>query len=566
MSQEPYFWRKNWDDGVKDLDPHFWETTFPQAIRDTFETLQNNLALEYLGVKITFGELDLYSNQFAHMLIEEGFQVGDRIGINIPNIPQFVIALLGALKAGCVVTGVSFLLSEDQLLYQLKDSGVKGIVTWDVIFKEKLVKIAPQLPNLRLYVCTNIGSFLPRIKQILGKFTKKIPSGNVIPLSGKAVIDFMNIIKTNRYLDTLPENKLTPDDLAFVLYTGGTTGPPKGAMLTHRNIMSNIFMVMKWLNWEKASGSAFSGFPFFHIAGLFFCQNCLVLGWSQFLIPNPRDTNKICDLLKKYQPTCLVNVPSLYQMLLKNPKFKKLDHSKLDICISAASPFPVKSQKELETIVGEGKLLEVYGMTETSPLTTMNPYQGVKKLGTIGLPLMNTHIKLIDPLTRSEVKLGEAGEICVKGPQIMKGYWNKPEETKETIDEDGYIHTGDVAIMDEDGYLRIVDRTKDMIIVGGFKVFSSKLEEILTQHPAINEVAIIGIPNPARPGSEFVKAYITISLDYEFDGNNERISKEIIEWTKEKLAPYEIPKFIEIREELPLTTIGKVDKKLLRKE
>ena len=566
MSPEPYFWKINWDEGVKDLDPHFWETTYPQAIRDTFDTLQDNLALEYLGVEITFGELDRYSNQFAHMLIEEGFQVGDRIGINIPNIPQFVIALLGALKAGCVVTGVSFLLSEEQLLYQLKDSGAKGIVTWDITFEEKLVKIAPQLPNLRLYVCTNIGSFLPKIKQILGKLTKKIPSGKIVPLSGKSVLDFMDIIKTERYSTTLPENKLTPDDLAFLLYTGGTTGPPKGAMLTHRNIMSNIFMVMKWLNWEKASGIALSGFPFFHIAGMFFCENCIVLGWPQLLVPNPRDTDKICDLIKKYQPTCLVNVPSLYQMLLKNPKFKDLDHSKLDTCISAASPFPVESQKELESIVGEEKLLEVYGMTETSPLTTMNPYRGTKKLGSIGLPLQNTHIKLVDPSTGEEIKLGEAGEICVKGPQVMKGYWNKPEETQKTIDEDGYIHTGDVAFMDEDGYLRIVDRTKDMIIVGGFKVFSSKLEDILTQHPAIDMVATIGIPNPDRPGSEFVKAYITLSPDYEFDGNKDRLSEKIIEWAKEKVSPYEIPKFIEIREELPLTTIGKVDKKLLRKE
>ncbi len=566
MSQEPFFWKKKWDDGVRDLDPHHWETTYPQAIRDTFETLPNNLALEYLGVEITFGELDLYSNLFAHMLIEEGFQVGDRIGINLPNIPQFVIALLGALKAGCVVTGVSFLLSEEQLLYQLQDSEAKGIVTLDAIFEKKLLNIAPQLPNLRLYVCTSIGSFLPRIKQILGKLTKKIPSGKIVPLSGKSIIDFMDVIKTDRYLTTLPENKLTPDDLAYVLYTGGTTGPPKGAMLTHRNIMSNIFMVLKWLNWKKGKGIALSGFPFFHLAGLFFCENCIVLGWPQLLIPNPRDTDKICDLMKKYQPTCVVNVPSLFQILLKNPKFKELDHSKLDTCISAASPFPVESQKELESIVGEGKLLEVYGMTETSPLTTMNPYRGPKKLGTIGLPLMNTDIKLVDPSTGDEVKLGEPGEICVKGPQVMKGYWNKPEETEKTIDEEGYIHTGDVAIMDEEGYLKIVDRTKDMIIVGGFKVFSSKLEEDLTQHPAINMVATIGVPHPDRPGSELVKAYITISPDYEYDGNSDRLKEELIEWAKEKVSPYEVPKIIEIREELPLTAVGKVDKKLLRKE
>ncbi|MFX1283862.1 MAG: AMP-binding protein [Promethearchaeota archaeon] len=566
MDQEPFFWKKNWDEGVKDLDPQLWETTYPQAIRDTFETLPNNLALEYLGVEITFGELDRYSNQFAHMLIEEGFQLGDRIGINLPNIPQFVIALLGALKAGCVVTGVSFLLSEDQLLYQLKDSETKGIVTLDAIFEKRLLSIAPQLPNLQLYVCTSIGGFLPKIKQVLGKLLGKIPKGKVIPLSGKTVLNFMDIFKTERYSTSLPENKLSPDDLAYVLYTGGTTGPPKGAMLTHRNIMSNIFMVMKWLNWEKGSGSALSGFPFFHIAGLFFCENCIFLGWPQLLVPNPRDTDHICKLMKKYQPTCLVNVPSLFQMLLKNPKFKELNHSKLDTCISAASPFPVESQKELESIVGDGKLLEVYGMTETSPLTTMNPYRGTKKLGSIGLPLQNTHIMLVDPSTGEEVKLGETGEICVKGPQVMKCYWNKPEATQETIDEDGYIHTGDVAIMDEDGYLRIVDRTKDMIIVSGFKVFSSKLEDTLTEHPAINMIATIGVPNPDRPGSELVKAYITISPSYTYDGDNDRLKEEIIKWVKGKVSPYEVPKIIEIREELPLTTIGKVDKKLLRQE
>ncbi len=566
MSQEPFFWKKHWDEGVKDLNPQLWNTTYPQAIRDTFETLPNNLALEYLGVEITFGKLDRYSNQFAHMLIEEGFQTGDRIGINLPNIPQFIIALLGALKAGCVVTGVSFLLSEDQLLYQLRDSEAKGIVTWDVIFEEKLMNIAPQLPNLQLYVCASIGGFLPKVKQVLGKLLGKIPKGKVVPLSGKTVFNFMDVIKTERYSTSLPENRLTPDDVAYVLYTGGTTGPPKGAMLTHRNIMSNIFMVMKWLNWEKGSGRALSGFPFFHIAGLFFCENCIILGWPQLLVPNPRDTDHICKLMEKYQPTCVVNVPSLFQMLIKNPKFKELDHSKLDTCISSASPFPVESQKELESIVGQGKLLEVYGMTETSPLITMNPYRGVKKLGTIGLPLMNTEIKLVDPGTGDKVKLGNAGEICVKGPQVMKEYWNKPEETKKTIDENGYIHTGDVAIMDEDGYLRIVDRTKDMIIVGGFKVFSSKLEDTLTEHPAINMIATIGVPNPDRPGSELIKAYITISPDYKFDGDNDRLTEEIIKWTKEKVSPYEVPKIIEIREALPLTTVGKVDKKLLRQE
>lgn len=565
MSQDR-FWTKSYDEGVKNLDPKEWETTFVQATRETFEKFPNALALEYMGIEMTFGEVDRYSNQFAHMLIEQGFKTGDIIGINLPNTPQFIIALLGALKAGCVITGLSVLLSEDQLLYQLQDSGAKGIVTLDAIFEHRLVNIAPNLPELKLFITTNVGDFLPKIKQILGKLLRKIPTGDVRPISGKAIIDFMGVINSQLYLTTLPAIKLSPDDLAFVLYTGGTTGPPKGAMLTHQNIVSNILMIRSWLGWKVNSGIALSGFPFFHIAGLFFCENCLFLAWPQLLVPNPRDTDQICKLMKKYQPTCLVNVPSLYQMLLKNPKFKQLDHLRLDTCISSASPFPVESQKELESIVGEGKLLEVYGMTETSPLTTMNPYRGVKKLGTIGLPLMNTEIKLVDPSTGDEVKLGEPGEIYVKGPQVMKGYWKKPEETAKVMDEDGYIRTGDMAIMDEDGYLRIVDRTKDMIIVGGFKVFSSKLEDTLSQHPAIKIVATIGVPHPERPGSELVKAYISLAPDYVYDGNEEGLKEKIIEWAKEKVAAYEVPKIIEIRDELPLTLVGKVDKKLLRNE
>jgi len=237
----------------------------------------------------------------------------------------------------------------------------------------------------------------------------------------------------------------------------------------------------------------------------------------------------------------------------------------VDICMCGAAPFPEESQKAFEAIVGKGKLLEIYGMTETSPLTTMNPSKGKKKLGSIGLPLLNTDIKLLDTDTGKEVTLGEPGEICVKGPQVMIGYFNKPDETKNTIDADGYLHTGDVAVQDEEGYLKIVDRTKDMLIVGGFKVFSKKVEEVMTEHPAIEMIATVGVPNPERPGSELVKAFVMLAKEYEDKDKNE-IEKDILRFAKEKLAPYEIPKIIEIRKELPLTSVGKLDKKLLRAE
>jgi long-chain acyl-CoA synthetase len=337
-------------------------------------------------------------------------------------------------------------------------------------------------------------------------------------------------------------------------------------MLSHRNAVSDLLIVQTWLSWQDGAGLALSGFPFFHIAGLFFNANCVYLGWTQVLIPDPRDTDHICAEIARYKPTMLVNVPSLFQLLIANPKFKTLDHSKLEGCVCAAAPFPEESQKELEAIVGRGKLLEVYGMTETAPLTTMNPSKGERKLGSIGLPIMNTDLKLVDPHTGQEVALGEPGEICVKGPQVMVGYYNKPEETKAAVDADGYMHTGDVAVQDEDGYLQIVDRTKDMIIVGGFKVFSTKVEEVLTEHPAIEMIATVGIPNPDRPGSELVKAFVQRDPNVPFDGDEAALAEDIIGFAREKLAPYEIPKAVEFRDALPLTTIGKLDKKQLRQE
>jgi long-chain acyl-CoA synthetase len=251
-------------------------------------------------------------------------------------------------------------------------------------------------------------------------------------------------------------------------------------------------------------------------------------------------------------------------MLMANPTFRQMDHSHLGTCICAASPFPKESQEEFESIVGKGKILELYGMTETSPVSTMNPSRGNRKLGTIGVPFLNVDLKLVDPGTGEEVPLGEAGEICVRGPLVMQGYYNKPEETAEAVDSDGYMHTGDVAIMDEDGYMRIVDRTKDMIIVGGYKVFSSKVEDSIAKHPAIGMIALVGVDNPKRPGSEVVKGFVQLDPSYSFDGNQSALEEDIIRFARENCAPYEVPKAIEIIGEMPLTAVGKIDKKVLR--
>ncbi len=561
------FWKKNWDPGLDDIDPKEFETTYVEMIKSAVNDYPDKIALAYLGAEITFTELDAYSNQFANMLIDNGFKKGDVVGINLPNMPEYMIAIVGTLKVGCIISGVSPLLSAIQIQYQINDLGSGGkqvaLVTLDAIFEGHLIKIASKMPQLKLVIATSVGSFLPKIIQVLGKLLKKIPKGKVTPLEGKTVLDFHKDILAKYSKDPV-DVKITPDDIGWIQYTGGTTGPPKGAMLTHRNCVSNMKCIAGWLGWEFGKGVLCSGFPMFHIAGLTVTESAVYFGWTQILIPNPRDTNHMIKEMKKYHPTNLVNVPSLYQLLIKNSKFKELDHSALGTCISAAAPFPKESQEELESIIGEGKLLELYGMTETSPVSTMNPSKGIKKLGTIGMPFLNVELKILDPETGEEVPLGEAGEICVKGPLVMQGYYNKPEETKKAIDSDGYMHTGDVALMDEDGYLRIVDRTKDMIIVGGYKVFSSKVEDVLCEHPAIITIALIGTPNPDRPGSEIVKAFIQLDPDYEYDGNKKALKEVIINFAKEKCAPYEVPKIIEITDEIPLTAVGKVDKKVLR--
>ncbi len=561
------FWKKNWDEGLDDLKEEDYNTTYVAMVQESFDNYPEKKALHYLGVSLTFADMERYTNQFANMLIANGFKKGDVVGINLPNTPQYLIALIGALKAGCIISGVSPLLSAEQIKYQINDltsTGKKAaLVTLDAIFAGHITKIADSMPGLDLIIATNPASFLPKIKQVLGKLLKKVPTGKVTPIPGKTVIELHKDVLAKASADPV-KVEVTPDDLGWIQYTGGTTGPPKGAALNHRNIVHNIKAINSWLGWDQGAGILLSGFPMFHIAGLTVCEAALCLGWTQVLIPNPRDTDHICNEIRNCKPTYLVNVPSLFQMLMANPAFKELDFSGIKGCVSAASPFPKESQVEFEKYVGQGKLLELYGMTETSPVSVMNPSKKAKKLGTVGMPIMNVDITMVSPETGEEVPIGEPGEICIKGPLVMQGYFNRPDATKSTIDENGFLHTGDVGIMDEDGFIKIVDRTKDMIIVGGFKVFSSKVEDVISQHPAIGLLALVGKPNPERPGSELVKAYIQLDPVYKFNGDYEALKNDIISFAKEKVSPYEVPKEIEFMEEIPLTTVGKVDKKVLR--
>lgn len=555
-SQKP--WLKFYDGHV----PHsleYPERGYAEVFREAAELVPDKIAVYYMGNGISFRELDILSNRFAHFLKKNGVRKGDVVGVNLPNLPAYYISIIGIQKAGCVLTGVSPLLQPSELEYQLNDSGARILVTLDILF-DKARQAVPKT-GVTAVAVAEIADFLPPVKRVLGKLLKKIPTGAVNPIPGITVARFSSILK-EMPADGVAE-KVSPEDPMLMQYTGGTTGPPKGAVLTHRNIVSHCTQVNVWMDLKKGNdGIMLSAFPLFHQAGLFVGITTMALGMTQIAIPNPRDLGFIISALKKYRPSAMVNVPTIYIELLKRPDFRSLDFSGLEWCLSGAAPFPPEYINEFEHVVGKGKLVEVLGMTETSPVLTSLPRYGKKKVGSVGIPYPDTELKLVDPETGETVPLGQAGEFVARGPQVFTmGYHNKPEETANTL-RDGWIYTGDICEMDEDGYFYIVDRLKDMVNVSGFKVFTRQLDDELMELPDIDMAATIGLPNPERPGSEIVATAIVLKPGVE---KSDATKEKILEYLKEKVAPYKIPKRIDFMDELPTSAVGKVLKRELRK-
>jgi long-chain acyl-CoA synthetase len=520
-------------------------------------------AFHFHGVSLTFAELFRQAEQFSRALADRGISPGDVVAINAPNLPQYLVALIGAMRRGCPVTGVSPLLMADETVYQLKDSGAKALVTLDPIFEHRLAPHAADLPDLKFVVSTGILDYLPGFKQFLAKKLKKVPTGKVFALPGKEVVTWKDMLRKTPA--DCPAERLGPEDTYLIQYTGGTTGLPKGAVLTHGNMLANVVLWNVWFHMSLGQDVAASGYPFFHIAGTLAASISLWHGVTQILIPNPRDTRHIVAEMKKYRPTFMNNVPSLYLLLMKEPGFKDLDFSGLKYATSAAAPFPVEPMRELERIVGGEKLVEIYGLTETSPMITLNPTLGTHKIGSVGVPAPSTHVRLVDPADgETLVPQGEKGELICRGPQVMKGYWNRPQETAHALREhDGrtWFHTGDILTMDQDGFFWMVDRSKDMINVSGFKVFPREVEEKLYEHPDIDVCAIVGVDNPERPGSEIVRLVVQLKPG---DKSEEQVKAEIRAFCAEHMAPYKAPKIIDVVAEIPLTQAGKVDRKSLR--
>jgi len=569
MESSPYsnkIWLKSYDDHVKPmLDLEIY--SLAEMLRRTVDKYPDSLCYDFQGACASFREAGRFINSFANFLAQNGIEKGDRVVINLPNIPQFIIALFGTLCAGCAASGMNFLLSPNEINYQLKDCGAAAIITLDSFYEEK-VREALLMGDIevKIVITTNVADLLdlePSMKEQLIKIGK-VPFGKVLPIEGLKYFTYNEILE-NYSGNKGPDVIIEPDDTLLLQYTGGTTGPPKGAILSHRNLISLLQIVEHWFEPATNPGEDIyiSGFPFFHLAGLQFCLQTVYIGAAQILVPDPRDTNYMTSKMKEYEGriSLMYNVPTLYMMLLKNRKFKKIDLSSVQGYISGAAPFPTKNINEFEDVAGKGKLVEAYGMTEASPGVTMNPYLGKKKIGTVGVPFPNTEVKLVDVTDRSkEVPLSTPGEIAIRGPQIFSGYWNKPKETENAL-KDGWFYSGDVGVMDEDGYITIVDRTKDMIIVSGYKVFSVEVDDKMNKHPAIELCSSVGIPDPDRPGSELVKLYVLLKEGYEA---SQETKADIMKFAQENLAKYKVPRFIEIIKEMPLTTVGKVDKKVLR--
>ena len=559
------FWTKSYDDHVKSS-LKYPKESLGEIFTEALTRFPDKPACYFMERTIPYNEIWDYIQRFATFLQKNGLEKGDVVAINIANSPQFLIAQFGTWIAGGVTSGCSPLLSDEELTYQLNDSEAKFILTMDIIFDKILCKkgILDNLPKLKTVIATNISEYmgLSKFKQFLGKLIGKIPKGKVMPWPGKNVVKFKDVMTTEIDLKSVSIDN--DKDLAQLQYTGGTTGRPKGTELTHANMIANLIQFDHWLDREKGTDVIVSCFPYFHIAGLLVCDFSTYLSGTQVLIANPRDTDHLINEIIDKKPTVFANVPTLYMMIINNPKLANIPRSILDninLYVSGAAPFPVESVREFEkSMYAENKLVEVYGMTEASPLVTSNPAIKQKKIGTVGLPFPDTEFRLIDIESGKDVGIGETGEILIKGPQITRGYYNKPGPTAKTI-IDGWLHTGDVGVFDDDGYLKIVDRTKDMLNVSGYKVYSVHVEDIMTKQEDIEIIAIIGVKNPDRPGSEIVKAVIQLK-----EGINatEEVKERIKTYAKKSLSSYENPKIWEFKDEIPLTSIGKVLKRELR--
>ncbi len=550
-------WTKRYDEGVPTEVPL---PTHPvhDFLRKSAARFPGNTAIIFKGRRITYRELDEASDAIAAGLVANGFAKGDRAVIYMANTPQSVMAFYGILKAGGIVIATNPLYSERELEHQLADCGAETVFVMTLFYDQlKRVQKSGRTAVKRIIV-TNIKEYLPSHLRLLFGLLKEKKEGHHAVLEPGDVW-FQDFLAAGRQAPPA-RVEVGPDDIALLQYTGGTTGIAKGAIALHRNLASNTVMVRSWLSDLRESEEIIVGaIPFFHSYGMVTVL-CLApaVGAAMIAIPNPRDLKDILSSINKYRPTVYPGVPAMYIAINNNPDVAagKYDLKSIRACISGSAPLLLETKTKFEAISG-AKLVEGYGLTEAHVVTHANPIYGENRAG-IGLPLPNVEARIVNAEDGDEiVPVGEAGELIIRSPSVMAGYWQMPTETANCL-RDGWLYTGDIARMDEDGYFYIEDRKKDMIIAGGFNIYPREVEEVLAEHPAVLEVAVAGVPDARR--GETVKAWIVKKP------GDPTTEEQIIEWSKERLAKYKYPRLIEFRDELPRTTVGKVLKRELVKE
>ena len=515
-------------------------------------SLANSPALQYFDRTITYAELNAEANQMANALVSLGVSKGDVVGMHLINIPQYVVALVAVSKIGCAGSGVSPLMSPSELAYQVQDAGISVLLTLDDLVDSTLVRLKDTPACLKHVISCSASDHL------------NPQPGEPKPLAGLQCHRYLELI--NQFSTDFEQRPVEGSDTMMVQYTGGTTGRPKGAELSLRNLMYNPLQHGAYLPWEQGTEAVVTGFPMFHAAGLAFVIVTLRYGAQFALIPNPRDVEFMCAQMKARSPTRLAAVPSLFQMLVDTPAFKEVDFSKLKIASSGAAPLSSGDRHNIEAIIGAGKISDVFGMTETGPVHVCNP-PGRSVPSSVGIPVPGADTRIVDLETGTqEMPFGEPGEIITSGPQVMKGYLNLPEESANSLRQwrdKTWMYTGDVGYMDEEGYIYLCDRAKDMLIVGGFKVFSVEVEDKMQSMDQIAMTALIGQPDTNRPGNDIVHLYVEPTVTAKALDNAE-LEADILAFCREHMAPYKVPKVIHIIDAIPLTAVGKIDKKALR--
>jgi len=526
------------------------EITLPAALERTAGNFPDTTALIMMGKRITYKELDDLVNCFATALADLGIQKGDKVALLLPNMPQVVVAAYAVFRLGAAVVMNNPLYTESELEYQLNDSDSKMAICLDLLVPR--IQKLKEKTGIETIIACHIKDYLPFPKKQLFPLVKKAMHRKTDPNEG--VHDFMDLVK--KYPATPLNTEVAFDDLASLLYTGGTTGLSKGVMLSHANLSINVQQLKAWFHdAEDGTESLLGIFPIFHSAGFTVVMNHSIFrGFTVVLVPRPEPAG-ILDLTSRFRPTVFTCVPTIFIGVLNHPHFSKADFSFIKYTVSGAAPLALETIREWENATGSS-IVECYGLTETTLLSHANPWGGKTKVGSVGIPVSDTDCRIVDLETGTkDLPLGESGEILLNGPQLTKEYYKKPEETADAIRE-GWFYTGDIGYMDDEGYLFIVDRKKDMIIAGGYNIYPRDIDEVLYEHPKIQEACAVGLPDPYR--GETVKAFVVTKP-------GETLTEEaVISFCREKLAAYKVPKLVEFMDELPKSTVGKVIRRKLR--